>query len=113
MVKIGGSVLFANDESNDLFGYKAVIAKDVSKFADKLCDSNLELVVSSSFSEELEKKLESKFIRTVILDKNSIEDAFKAFGDKDSEVYFIQNEDDTYKLKFFSGSLSKSYQLKK
>lgn len=114
MDKIGGAIYFAAEDNSEFFGNKAaIIAKDFSKFAEKVIDSNILLAISSSFSEEIENQLKGKNIKPVILDKHSIEDAYKTFADKDSEVFLIQNEDGTFKLKFFSGSLSKSYQLKK
>jgi len=112
MDKLGGAICFATEDTKDLFGCKVVIAKDFTPFVDKTTDAIL-LAISSSFSEDVEKKLNEKDIKTVVLDKHSIEDAYKSFGDKDSEVYLIKNEDETFKLKFFSGSLSKSYQLRK
>lgn len=113
MNKIGGAVAFASENAKDFFGNKAIIAKDFETLASKAIEANVVLAISSSFSNENEKALEEKNIKTVILDKHSIEDAYKTFADKDSEVYLIQNEDNTFKLKFFSGSLSKSYQLRK
>ena len=113
MEKIGGTISFASENTKDFFGCKAIIAKDFTNFTDKAIEANVLLAISSSFAEETTQKLESKGIKPVILDKHSIEDAYKSFADKDSEVYLIKNEDDSYKLKFFSGSLSKSYQLRK
>lgn len=113
MDKIGGAIAFATENANDFYGCKAVIAKDFANLTDKVLEANILLAISSSFSDEIETKLESKNIKTVILDKHSIEDAYKSFADKDSEVFLIKNEDNSYKLKFFSGSLSKSYQLRK
>jgi hypothetical protein len=113
MDKIGGAIIFASENEDDFYGCKAVVAKDFANLTEKAIDAGILLAISSSFAEDTTQKLESKGIKPVILDKHSIEDAYKSFADKDSEVYLIKNEDDSYKLKFFSGSLSKSYQLRK
>ena len=87
MDKIGGAISFATENETDFYGCKAVIAKDFANLTDKALEANILLAISSSFSDEIEKKLETKNIKTVILDKHSIEDAYKSFADKDSEVY--------------------------
>ena len=113
MDKIGGAVIFATEKTKEFYMCKAIVAKDFSTVLEKALETNILLAISTSISEEMQKRLESKNIKSVILDKHSMEDAQKAFGDKDSEVFLIKNEDGTYKLKFFSGSVSKSYQIRK
>ena len=113
MEKIGGAISFANELNLDFFGCKAVISKDFSKIADNVAESTVLIAISNSFASEVVKKLEEKNIKPIILDKHSMEDAYKTFEDKDSEAFLIQNEDGSFKVKFFSGSLSKSYPVKK
>ena len=113
MEKIGGAISFASEQNIDFFGCTAVISKDFSIIADKVADSTVLIAISSSFSSEVIKILEEKNIKPIVLDKHSIEDAYKTFEDKDSEAFLIQNEDGSFKVKFFSGSLSKSFPVKK
>lgn len=116
MEKLGGNALFVdfakvNDvESIDFFGSKVAIFKELNAENAKLLEEKINKSALLCTVSTMELNLTSK--KSVVIDKKNLEDMFRTFSDKDSECFLIENEDGSFKLKFFSGSLSKSYQLR-
>ena len=70
------------------------------------------VVVATNFARIFRQNMYNCGMLAIEMDKKSIEDMFKTFGDKETECKIVINDDDTAKVKLIAGSLSKSYPFK-
>ena len=87
------------------------ISSDAENAVKVLEEKGIFTVIAPAFDKTLKENMTQNEILAVELDKKSLAEIFKNFSDKDSEVKIVKNDDDTVKVKFYAGSLSKSYQF--
>lgn len=107
------------DSKKDIVGKKVIITRE--NFG---CGSSREhapwalevngiyVVVATNFARIFRQNMYNCGMLAIEMDKKSIEDMFKTFGDKETECKIVINDDDTAKVKLIAGSLSKSYPFK-
>lgn len=107
------------DPKKDVAGKKVIITRE--NFG---CGSSREhapwalevngiyVVVATNFARIFRQNMYNCGMLAIEMDKKSIEDMFRTFGDKDAECKIVINDDDTAKVKLIAGSLSKSYPFK-
>lgn len=91
--------------SRDNFG----IGANKIEAAKALKKAGILTIIVSTIDAEFKKILKDENIVVVDLNSKSIEDMFKVFSKKDTDCLVVLAEDGSSKLKFISGSLSKSY----
>ena len=121
MKQFGGNVLYLeNGDINSIdipsTNGKVIISKgtfgtgsDNENGPKFLCDKGINTVIAASFDKSFKDKTTENNVLAIDIDKKSMADIFKTFGDKESEAKIILNEDGTAKVKLYAGSLSKSY----
>jgi 3-isopropylmalate/(R)-2-methylmalate dehydratase small subunit len=109
-------VLEGFDPKADIPGKKIIITRDnfgcgsSREHAPWALEANgIHAVIASGFARIFRQNMFNCGMLAVELDKKSIDDIFRTFGDKDADCSVIVNEDNTAKVKIVSGSLSKSY----
>lgn len=74
--------------------------------------NNIYVVIATNFARIFRQNMFNCGMMALEMDKKSIEDMFRTFGDKDCECKVIFNDDGSAKVKLIAGSLSKSYPFK-
>ena len=119
-VKVFENLSLANfDPKTDVPGKKVIVSKELfgsgqnqEQAAKALRKAGFTVVLVSTIDSQFKKYLKNEHIVVVDLDKKTIEDMFKTFSDKDSDCNVVLSADGSSKIKFISGSLSKSYAFK-
>lgn len=100
----------------DVPGKKVIVSRDNFGFgankevvAQALRKAGILTIIVSTIDSEFKKILKNENIVVVDLNAKTIEDMFKTFSDKDTDCLVLLTDDGSSKLKFISGSLSKSY----
>ena len=74
--------------------------------------NDINVVIAVNFARIFRQNMYNCGLMAIDMDKNSVDDMFRTFADKDTECKIIFNDDGTAKVKLIAGSLSKSYQFK-
>ncbi len=74
--------------------------------------NDINVVVAVNFARIFRQNMYNCGMLAIDMDKNSIDDMFRSFADKETEAKIVFNDDGTAKVKLIAGSLSKSYQFK-
>ncbi|MCQ2612010.1 MAG: hypothetical protein MJ183_00205 [Treponemataceae bacterium] len=125
MEKIGGKTAFftsgitAGDIISGQFaGAKVLVVGEkmdsgdkVNEAAENLKKHGICVVAAGGIDPDFAAACEKEGICSANLDKRSLEDVIRTFGDKDTESFLSTNEEGALKFKCISGSFSKSYLL--
>ncbi len=126
MNKKGGLAVFFEQEkvtSEELAefsytGFKAIAVHnaigegDIQKVAAELLKKDgIEVIFAPSFADDFCQECKTQGIETITVTSKDMEDLLHTFADKDAEVFIVETDEGTKKVKAISGSLSKSYPL--
>jgi len=107
------------DPKRDIAGKKVIITRE--NFG---CGSSREhapwalevngiyVVIAVNFARIFRQNMYNCGMLAVDMDRNSVDDMFHTFAQKDTECKIVINDDGTAKVKLIAGSLSKSYPFK-
>lgn len=103
----------------DVAGKRVIITKDnfgcgseKAQAAIALTVNSIYTIVSAGIAKNFRPAMQANDILSIEMDKKSLADIFRTFGDKDTECKVVINDDGTAKVKLYAGSLSKSYPFK-
>lgn len=71
--------------------------------------NGIAVVIAPNFARIFRQNMFNCGLMAIEIDKRSVDDMFRTFGDKDVECKVGQKDDGTWRVKLIAGSLSKSY----
>jgi len=126
MNKTGGMSVFFEQENVTVeelaefsyAGFKSIAARGTigdgaaqDEAAELLKKDGIEVIFAHHYAGGFEDVCRKNGIQTVTVKEKDMEDLLHTFADKDTELFIIDTDEGTQKVKAVSGSLSKSYLL--